>query len=381
MPRYSRDRLSSQLRRSARRLRKKGYAHQSGQMALAAEQARLNEPTVMRPEHRAFEAQAQDIFTESQRRAAQPDFDYERDIAPLRGEFFSSLAGSGMTAAEQAGYRRRYEPQFADLTKDQGAFLQLQEAQRKARDQRRIEGLAPVVAQRLKGLLDPQKTDEERSRGVMEIVTDHPDVMRSPAMSNMISMFDKRYAGTGVDKKGTVYRSLASQLAGQGDLAGVQVLPITDPYERDAFERLAIHAKGQAQKAVGVELKKAQLASLNRLKGDVDVAQKWVLGEATASKNEDLLKALREQGKIPLDSNINTKKSRKAYLISLYLRAIGVDFRDLPPEDKDKLNAMTVETIWMQLQNIIDSRYLALDADGNAPSKRRNNDSVAPNYD
>lgn len=121
-----------------------------------------------------------------------------------------------MTAAEQAGYRRRYEPQLADLTKDQGAFLQLQEAQRKARDQRRIEGLAPVVAQRLKGLLDPQKTDEERSRGVMEIVTDHPDVMRSPAMSNMISMFDKRYAGTGVDKKGTVYRSLASQLAGQG---------------------------------------------------------------------------------------------------------------------------------------------------------------------
>lgn len=83
------------MRRSARRLRKKGYAHQSGQMALAAEQARLNEPTVMRPEHRAFEAQAQDIFTESQRRAAQPDFDYERDIAPLRGEFLALLRGQG----------------------------------------------------------------------------------------------------------------------------------------------------------------------------------------------------------------------------------------------------------------------------------------------
>jgi len=350
-------------------------------MALAAEQARLNEPTVMRPEHRALEAQAQDIFTESQRRAAQPDFDYERDIAPLRGEFFSSLAGSGMTSAEQAGYRRRYEPQFADLAKDQGAFLQLQESQRKAREQRRIEGLAPVVAQRLKGLIDPQKTDEERSRGVMEIVTDHPDVMRSPAMANMISMFDKRYAGTGVDKKGTVYRSLAGQLASQGDLAGVQVLPITDPYERDAYERLAIHAKGQSQKAAGVELKKAQLASLNRLKGDVDVAQKWVLGEATADKNEELLKALREQGKIPTDVNVNTKKSRKAYLISLYLRAIGVDFRDLTDEDRGLFNAMEVETIWLKLQNIIDSRYRVLDAGGNAPSRSPNNDSVPPNYD
>jgi len=358
-------------------------------MALAAEQARLNEPTIMRPEHRELEAQAQYVFAEAQQLAAQPDFDYARDIAPLRGDFFGALAGSGMTPAEQAGYRRKYEPQFANLDKDQSAFLQLQESQRKAREQRKIDSLAPIVAQRLKGVLDPElfKTDEERSRGVKEIITDYPEAMRSPATASMLSVFDRSYGGAGVDRKGMVYRGLAGQLAGQGDLAGIQALPITDPYERDAYERMAIHAQGQAQKlaakeswARGAELKKAQLASLNRLKGDVDVAQKWVLGEATADKNEELMKALRETGKIPTDANVNTKKARKAYLISLYLRAIGVDFRDLPPEDAADLNAMTVADIWTRLQNIIDSRYREFDAGGNTPSKRPN-DSVPPNFD
>ena len=375
--------LSSQMRRSARRLRKKGYAHQSGQMALAAEQARLNEPTIMRPEHRELEAQAQYVFATSQELAAQPDFDYARDIAPLRGDFFGALARSGMTPAVQAGYRRKYEPQFADLDKDQSAFLQLQESQRKAREQRKIDSLAPIVAQRLKGVLDPElfKTDEERSRGVKEIITDYPEAMRSPATASMLSVFDKSYGGAGVDRKGMIYRGLAGQLAGQGDLGGIQALPITDPYERDAYERLAIHAQGKAQKVRGTEFKKAQLSSLNRLKGDVDVAQKWVLGDATADKNEDLLKALREQGKIPTDANVNSKKARKAYLISLYLRAMGVDFRDLTDEDKDSFNAMTVADIWTRLQNIIDSRYREFDAGGNTPSKRPNDDSVPPNFD
>ena len=80
--RRSLDRPSSKLRRAARRLRKDGYTAQAGQMALAAEQVRLDEPTVMRPEHRAVERQAQEALTESQRRAAQPDFDYARDIVP-----------------------------------------------------------------------------------------------------------------------------------------------------------------------------------------------------------------------------------------------------------------------------------------------------------
>ena len=362
MARYSRDRLSSQMRRASRRLRKQGYASQAGQMALASEQARMNEPTVMRPEHRAFEMQAQELFTESQRRAAQPDFDYERDIAPLRGEFFSSLAGSGMTTAEQAGYRRRYEPQLSNLDKDQSAFLQLQEAQRRAREQRRMESLTPVVAQRLKGLLDPNKTDDERSRGLMDVVTDYPEALRDPATTNLISAFDKRFGSTGVDRQGNVYRSLAGQLATTGDLAGIQALPLKDPFERAAFESMAISARGEAQKQDISLRNKTRLSALERVQKDFNIAQKWVLGEATADKNDELMAALRGQGKIPAGSDVNTTKARKSYLVTLWLRLMGVgSINTLPEEARKELLSKEVPELFNEVNTLINQSFNELE--------------------
>ena len=71
MARFSRDRVSNKLKRASRRLRRKGYTSQAGQMAMAAEQARLNEPTIYRPEHRIMENEASNLIAESQRLAAQ----------------------------------------------------------------------------------------------------------------------------------------------------------------------------------------------------------------------------------------------------------------------------------------------------------------------
>jgi hypothetical protein len=46
---------SGDMRRAARRLRRKGYGSQAGQMALASEMQRLEEPNIRRPEDRAME--------------------------------------------------------------------------------------------------------------------------------------------------------------------------------------------------------------------------------------------------------------------------------------------------------------------------------------
>ena len=129
--RRSLDRNSSRLKRASRRLAKKGFRGEAGKMAAAAEMARLQEPSIMRPEFRELDQAARDIQA-LQAQATAGGLDFERDIAPLRGQFFGSLGSSGLSSSEQQMLVDKYASGF---TGDALAAEELQ-AKRAERDMR-----------------------------------------------------------------------------------------------------------------------------------------------------------------------------------------------------------------------------------------------------
>ena len=108
--RRSLDRDSSRLKRAARRLAKKGFRSEAGKMMAASESARLQEPTIMRPEFRVLQQAGRDIAALQAQATSALDFD--RDIAPLRGEFFDAVGSSGLSDTERNILVDRFAPEF-----------------------------------------------------------------------------------------------------------------------------------------------------------------------------------------------------------------------------------------------------------------------------
>ena len=108
--RRSLDRDSSRLKRAARRLAKKGFRSEAGKMMAASESARFQEPTIMRPEFRELQQAGRDIAALQAQATSELDFD--RDIAPLRGEFFDAVGSSGLSDTERNILVDRFAPEF-----------------------------------------------------------------------------------------------------------------------------------------------------------------------------------------------------------------------------------------------------------------------------
>ena len=108
--RRSLDRDSSRLKRAARRLAKKGFRSEAGKMMAASESARLQEPTILRPECRELQQAWRDIAALQAQATSELDFD--RDIAPLRGEFFDAVGSSGLSDTERNILVDRFAPEF-----------------------------------------------------------------------------------------------------------------------------------------------------------------------------------------------------------------------------------------------------------------------------
>ena len=108
--RRSLDRDSSRLKRAARRLAKKGFRSEAGKMMAASESARLQEPTIMRPEFRELQQAGRDIAALQAQATSELEFD--RDKAPLRGEFFDAVGSSGLSDTERNILVDRFAPEF-----------------------------------------------------------------------------------------------------------------------------------------------------------------------------------------------------------------------------------------------------------------------------
>ena len=355
--RESSDRRSSKLRRAARRLRKKGYTAQAGQMALAAEQVRLDEPTVMRPEHRALERQAQAALTESQRRSTQPDFDYARDIAPLRGEFFSTLAESGMTPSEQAGDSRRYTPQFSAFDKDQAAFLQLQEAQRKTREQRTSAGMAPVVAQHMKDVMGSKGSSTEKNTGLMNVMFENPDAFRDTTVQSMYEAATKSLTGDRASSASQLamvnsfYKDLVTK--GRVKEAG-QLSPLVSP--------LTAYAGGIAGRANLAEKQRGEkLKELDDIDAKLQkVIAPYLTGGGSKSSRDAVMAAILEDKEISLPDMGDTGDVVREYLRLLYARAMGWEIKAgqplADPELEAKFAKDSIELLVRRVMGVVNQR-------------------------
>lgn len=115
--RRSLDRDSSRLKRASRRLAKKGFRSEAGKLMAASEMAKMQEPTIMRPEFRELDQAGRDI--QALQAQATGDLDFDRDIAPLRGQFFEALQASGLSNRERNILTDKFAPQFSKAGLDQ----------------------------------------------------------------------------------------------------------------------------------------------------------------------------------------------------------------------------------------------------------------------
>lgn len=179
--RYSKDRTSSKYKRAARRLRKKGYGAEAGKMALQAEVERLNEPTIMRPEHRELEAREQERLLQMRRAASPSAYDPSQSMADLRGNFFSDISAANLPASEQAMFSNRFETKLSDMSKQQKAYTDLQAAQRKNRDEQRVAQLTPLVTSRVREIMASSDSDSNKQKKLTSTMLS-PNI--APTLSN-----------------------------------------------------------------------------------------------------------------------------------------------------------------------------------------------------
>ena len=199
---YSLQRESGKLRNAARRLRKKGYSAEAGKMMAASEMARMREPNIMTPEFRRAEGTTQMALRNAQLATTRPDFDYTRDIQPLRRQFFS--ASALLPAGQQDMVTSKFGPQMESIAqtslKDQSIKRQMkaqdlafQAAKRKFKEdkkqikkQRKLEKALPDVGARLQRIINSADTYERKQQKILSETFANPKLYALPAAASAV---------------------------------------------------------------------------------------------------------------------------------------------------------------------------------------------------
>ena len=195
-------RESGKLRNAARRLAKKGFRAEAGKMMAASEMSRMREPNIMTPEFRRMDSRAQDALSFAQQAASSPDFDYERDILPMRQAFFQDTAS--LPRDQQRMITDRYAKQFTDLggetLKERGTLDQmrgqrvaleatqqrLKDDKRKFKQQRKTEKALPDMSSRLDRILSGAGTSSQKEKALVSEALSNPKFYSSQTGSNLI---------------------------------------------------------------------------------------------------------------------------------------------------------------------------------------------------
>jgi hypothetical protein len=183
---------------------------------MMAAMEKLKRPPVVRPEFRHQEARGREVLRQSQERAMQPDFEYNRDIAPLRQEFFSDLGSSSLTSEEQSMISNQYAPQFSSFDAGQDAFLRLQATQQTQSKNRKSNILAPEAAERVKQILSSGSPLAEQQSQLTRAMLDYPQTIDSPQIASIFNsaanslQAQSRLTNVGNDERLTAARGYAS---------------------------------------------------------------------------------------------------------------------------------------------------------------------------
>lgn len=166
------------------------------------------------------------------------EFDFDKDIAPLRGRHFGGHLGF---TGREAAYATRRGASLIPLVEANNkaaldaarmrnedlqhrtALLQLRNAKKDTRMQRKAMQLVPVVTQQLDNLFNnPDATPQDLAAGYAQIVAKNPEVATTQAGNNMLQAYQNRLTMTdqAFAKKEAEAREASSQdLRSQFDVA------------------------------------------------------------------------------------------------------------------------------------------------------------------
>jgi hypothetical protein len=263
----------------------------------------------------------------------------------MRGQFFSDLANSGMTLSEQEGFKRRYEPQIESFDKGQAAFLGVMDAQRKMREQRKAANLAPIVAERLKPLLESGVSQEQRRTGMLDILTDNPTALNDPATANLISTFDRAYSSSSSSSTAGP-RSLAMKLAEVGDTAAIKNI---SGLSQNEIAGLVSYSETKKKALAKTRLGEASDKRLKSIKTQAELVTKWITGQEDLTTDDLILLGLFNYSPDEANSK-KADKFKRDYVKNLLLRVNGVaSLEQLTEADRNLLETGSLEDLAQRL--------------------------------
>ena len=237
-PASSRERGSSRLRRAARRLAKDGYRAQAGELMLEAARARLNEPSIMTPAFRSAIEQGRGVVAATRRSHFDDSLDFERDVAPMRHQFFQDIAHPGLPVEQQEMLANRFVPMLDNevferrqrvqkVRKDDQAFeqaqLNLQNARKATKRQREVEGILPNIVDQINPIINADATSSDKISALSALKLSHPTAITDPRLTALFNTAYTQVAGQREDEKTSSSQKFNTALAAArtGSLAAV----------------------------------------------------------------------------------------------------------------------------------------------------------------
>ena len=180
---------SSRLLRIAEDLKDKGFLPAANKIAADAAGIKVSESPVDNPMQRQAREAAQQAIAVGQQAAIQGDFNPAAVVAPMKQQFFGAV--NNLPIQQRNALLNRFEPQFREQRMqnmvEQQSFLQLKDAQRKAKMNQDIDAVKVQVQQRL-AQINPLATAKEKSKQIQSIVRQNPNVLGDMATVRNINM-------------------------------------------------------------------------------------------------------------------------------------------------------------------------------------------------
>ena len=189
--------LSSRLRRASEKY--EGAAKSAMQMESAKEKIFETKMGTSNPYKRSVQESAQKALIASQQAAIQGNYN-DDIVGPLRQEFFTGA--DNLPTYQQTALYNRYTPEIMQQQmlgqQQQKSFLQLKDAQRKARMAQAADALQAPVSQRLEEIMGSGTSLKQKYNDIQQSLLSNPAALGSPLLA---SLYD------------TTLRSVGSQLS------------------------------------------------------------------------------------------------------------------------------------------------------------------------
>ena len=198
-------RESSRLFRTIRQATEAGVPASSlTDIGKRAVSLRATEPSISRPEFRALEREGDKLSSLAQRASIDPDINFERDVAPLRAQYFSDLSSphSTLTGREQDMLRSRFtsplihEPAAAMVAAQKKeraevdfaqSLLNLRNTADKTRVARVAEERLPALSKSLANIVSSPSAPADKLTNITKLGLSNPTIAGDPRVVSMIN--------------------------------------------------------------------------------------------------------------------------------------------------------------------------------------------------